>query len=272
MRVKQAVMGASALAVASLLLWPNALFSAECRWVETDGSATAENITAEEAKQFALNRARMQAVEQVSSVRISGSALVKDFSLISEYIQSISHGYVLEEKVEQWDAVAHQDKKDRAPVAEYTVRLKSCVAPGREGDPYFRVKAEMDRPVYLKGEEARIRATCAKDCYLSIVNLRADGKVKVLLPNDFAQSGMIKAGVEYIFPPPGLALEMHTIEGQKRNTEAMVVIATKERFEMLKHIRKGGDITPKEFYNAVLSLPADTKVEEILLYEVRDKD
>lgn len=52
----------------------------------------------------------------------------------------------------------------------------------------------------------------------------------------------------------------------------MIVIATKERFEMLKHIRKGGDITSKEFYNAVLSLPADTRVEEILLYEVRDKD
>lgn len=216
MKRNQSVIYAFAAAGLLLLSAPPALFSAECRWVETEGSATAENITAEEAKQLALNRARMLAVEQLSSVRISGSTLVKDFSLISEYIQSISHGYVLEEKVEQWDAVAYQDKKDMAPVAEYTVRLKSCVAPGREGDPYFRVKAEMDRPVYLKGEGAWIKTTCAKDCYLSIVNLRADGKVKVLLPNDFAQSGMIKAGVEYVFPLPASRSKCIPLKDKKK--------------------------------------------------------
>jgi len=113
------------------------------------------------------------------------------------------------------------------------VKLKSCVATTLPGDPYFKIKAELNRPFFLKGEEAKIKATCTKDCYLTIVNFTAEGKLKVLLPNDYEPSPFIKAGGVYNFPSEGLALEMHTLTGHKKDTEVFILIATKERFDHL---------------------------------------
>lgn len=255
-------------------------FASNCNWIETTGEAAVENITPEEARQLALNRARIKAVEGISNVNVKAITLVQNLSLVADFINTISAGYVLEEKDIEWNSKTYQEKKDSPPVTIYTVKLKSCVTTTLPGDPYFKIKAELNRPFFLKGEEAKIKATCTKDCYLTIVNFTAEGNLKVLLPNDYEPSPFIKAGGVYNFPSEGLALEMHTLTGHKKDTEVFILIATKERFDiLLPLLRKEGiegrskeDISPKDFYNALLNLPADTRAEELLVYEVKEKE
>jgi hypothetical protein len=249
-------------------------FAAEpnCQWIETEGEAAVENITPEEARQLSLNRAKIKAVEGVSTVKVNAVTLVENYSLIADFINTISTGYVLDEKVVEWSSKIFQEKKDSPPVTIYTVKLKSCVASDKGGDPYFRIKGELNRPFFIAGEDAKIKAACTKDCYISIINLTADRKIRVLLPNDYEPSPFIKKGESYNFPAEGLGLEMYPLSGHKKDVEAFLLIATKERFDALKLIKKGEDIQPKDFYNAILSIPADSRAEEILAYEVREKN
>lgn len=252
--------------------FPHPAFAADCQWKETTGEAAVENITAEEARQLALNRARNKAVEEIAGVKVQGSSLVKNFTLAADFIQAMSAGYILEEKAVKWETGTYQERPEAAPLTTYKVTLKSCVASVAAGDPYFRIKAELNRPVFIRGEEARITASCTKDCFLTILNLTADNKITLLLPNKHEPSVPLKANETYTFPAEGLALEMHTIPGHSKDTEAFLVIATKEKFDLLRLLKKGEEIPKKEFYRAILSLPADTRAEEMVVYEVRERN
>ena len=261
-----------------------------CQWIETTGEAAVENITPEEARQLALNRARIKAIEGVSDVHVHAITLVKNLSLAADFIQTLSSGYVLGEKDIEWSSKAYQEKKDSLPLTIYTVKLKSCVAPTKTGDPYFKIKGELNRLVFIAGEDAKIKATCTKDCYLTIINLTADDKAKVLLPNEYEPSPLIRGGETYNFPAGGLGLEMYPLAGHKKDSEVFILIATKERFDLLLKTpssqssvakgfnldnetdrKLGKDILPKDLYTALLSIPADNRAEEILAYEVVTK-
>ena len=257
-------------AMLSILLSASPLYAADCEWRETTGESAVENITAEEARQLALNRARNKAVEEIAGVQVQGSSLVKNFTLAADFIQAISAGYILDEKVVKWETGTYQEKPEATPLTTYKVTLKCCVASNAAGDPYFIIKAQLNRPVFMEGEEARITASCTKDCFLTILNLTADNKIKLLLPNNHEPSPRLKANETYSFPAEGLALEMHTMPGHSKDTEAFLVIATKEKFDVLTLLKKGEEIQQKEFYKAILSLPADTRAEEMVVYEVRE--
>jgi len=254
------------------LAFTRPVHAADCKWIDTAGEAAVENMTPEEARHAALNRARIKAVEGVSGVNIQGSSLVKDFTLVADFIKTLSSGYVLEEKIVGWTSHSFQEDPEAPPLTVYKVNVKSCVGSAKQGDPYFKVKGELNRPVFIAGEEAFIKATCTKDCYLTILNLTADNKIKVLLPNKFESAALIKTGECCTFPPKGLALEMSPLQGHKRDTEAFYLVATKEKLNLAGITKKDGEITAKELYGLLLSLPADTKAEEMLVYEVRGKE
>lgn len=258
--------------ILSLLISVAPLYAADCEWKETIGEAAVENITAEEARQLALNRARNKAVEEIAGVKVQGSSLVKNFTLAADFIQAMSAGYILEEKAVKWETGTYQEQPEATPLTTYKVTLKSCVASVAAGDPYFSIKAQLNRPVFISGEEARITASCTKDCFLTILNLTADNKIRLLLPNKYEPSIRLKANAPYSFPVEGMALEMHTLPRHSRDTEGFLVLATKERFDALGLLNKGEEIPQKEFYKAILSLPADTRAEEMVVYEVREKN
>jgi len=261
-----------AISLSFFAIRPSPVYSADCSWIETSGEAVVENVTAEEAKQAALNRARTKAVEGVSGINVQGSTLVKDFALVADFIRTLTSGHVVDEKVLGWDSKTYQDRPDAPPVTVYKVNLRTCVKAAEAGDPYFKVKAELNRPVFMAGDEARITAGCTRDCYLTIVNISADNNISILYPNKIEPAGRMKGGATYTFPSvPGLALEMYPLQGHKRDAEAFYIIATKEKFDLQSMVKKTEGLTSKELYNALLSLPATERADEIVMYEVREK-
>jgi hypothetical protein len=268
-----------------LLLLPFPLYASDCQWVETIGEAVAENLTPDEARNLALNRARNKAIENVSGINISGNTLVKDYSLITDLIRVAGSGHILEERVIKWEqGVIPLNKGGEGvviPITTYKVNLNTCVQGELSGDPYFKVRGELNRDVFMNGEEAEIKVTCTKDCYLTILNLMANNNVRILLPNEYEKLRKIKEGEEYNFPMQGLSLEIQLLPGHKKDAEAFILIATKERFDLLPLVKssnspfaKGGQggIKIEDFYKVLITIPPQERTEEILLYEVRARE
>ena len=243
-----------------------------CNWVETTGQVLVENMTPEEARQIAIRQARAAAIEQVSGIEIQAHTLVRNFLLAGQFIRSLTEGYILDEKIVKWEQDIFQDKPDKPPLTLYRVHLKCCVTPQTEKrDPYFALKAELNKNVFVSGEEAALKISCSRECYVSILNFLADDSFKILLPNPYQKNTFLKSGEELIFPSQGLALVMEPEPGYRRSAEAFLVVATKDSFDLQAIIGKKDKITISQLSNAFLTLPSNERTERILVYEVRQK-
>ncbi len=123
----------------------------------------------------------------------------------------------------------------------------------------------------MAGEEAILKIQSNRQCYISILNLLADDSFRILFPNPYRRSTLVKPGEKLIFPSQGLSLVMEPLPGHRRAAEAFLVVATKRPFHFHTVIGKSEKITISELSNALLTLPANERTEEMLVYEVRQE-
>jgi len=274
----------------SLVLASSIVFSAECDWVESTGEAVVENITPDEARQTAINRARISAIESKTGVRVHGSTIVKDYQLLADMVQTLSQGYITDEKIIKWEQGLFQESQDKAPLTTYKVQLSACVAGVGEKDPYFKIDAKLNKPVFIEGDEAVITVKTSRDAYLHIFNLTADDRISPIAPSTTLPIIPIKANKEFKFPPEGFGLLMSVIKDKKRSSECFIIVATKEPYDFIgltnspltkgtpsplageDRVRgedvRGKSMTVPEFYKNIIKIPSNAKAEEMLVYEV----
>jgi uncharacterized protein DUF4384 len=232
-----------------------------CEWREATGEAVLENVSAEEARRLALNAARLRAVEGVAGVDVLGQTLVRDHALAAQFLLSLAQGQIVEEHV-TWEPIT---LRPDPPVTAYRARLAACVAPPREPrDPYFVLTAELNKATYVAREPAEIRVRCAKDCYVSILNLIGRDEFTLLASGDFH-----RAGEEKRFPRDGIQLRIETPPGSARSTEAFLVVATKQPVDLVTLFAGRSPILFADVSRALLNLPASERAEALLVYEVR---
>ena len=276
--------------------------ASECSWVESTGESAVENITPDEARQTAINRARISAIESKTGVRVHGTTMVKDYNLMADIVQTLSQGYITDEKIIKWEQGVYQETQDKAPITTYKVRLKACVAGVGEKDPYFKVDAKLNKPVFIAGDEAVITIKTSRDSYLNIFNLTADDRISLIAPSNTLPIVPIKANKEFQFPPEGFGLLMSVIKDKKRSSECFIIVATKEPYDFIGLTNspnspltnlspkvligegerglsissplagegrvRGEGMTVPEFYRTILKIPSNAKAEEMLVYEV----
>ena len=263
----------------------NLSFASECNWVESTGEAVVENITPDEARQTAINRARISAIESKTGVRVHGSTIVKDYQLLADMVQTLSQGYITDEKIIKWEQGLFQESQDKAPLTTYKVQLSACVAGVGEKDPYFKVDAKLNKPVFIEGDEAVITVKTSRDAYLHIFNLTADDRISPIAPSATLPIIPIKANKEFKFPPEGFGLLMSVIKDKKRSSECFIIVATKEPYDFMGLANspltkgtpsplagegrvRGKSMTVPEFYKNIIKIPSNAKAEEMLVYEV----
>ena len=242
--------------------------ASQCQWVDATGAAVAENLTPDETKQSAMNQARLAAIQAKTGVKISSSALVKDFNLMADIIHTMAQGYIIKEKIDEWSAETYQDTKDSFPIITYKVKLKACVAGTGEKDPYFTLRAKLNKEIFESGEEAKLTITASRDSFLAVFNLTADDRIKIIAPTSALPQIPVKKNEAFTFPPEGFGLRLDLIADKKRATEGFIIVATRQPVHFESLIGKTEEITVPEFYRAVVSIPAREKTEEIVLYEV----
>src|SRR3990167_2844573 len=273
----------------------NLSFASECNWVEATGEAVVENITPDEARQLAINRARISAIESKTGVRVHGSTMVKDYQLLADMVQTLSQGYIIDEKIIKWEQELFQESQDKAPLTTYKVKLSACVAGVGEKDPYFKIDAKLNKPVFIEGDEAEITIKANRNSYINIFNLTADDRVSLIAPSVTLPIIPVKANKEFKFPPEGFGLLMSVIKDKKRSSECFIIVATKEPYDFMGlanspltkgdrglsissplagegRVRgedvRGETMTVPEFYRNIIKIPSNAKAEEMLVYEV----
>ena len=81
------------------LILPAFLYAEMIKGVIGRGEAAVVGITAEQGQLIALQRARADAVEQATGIRVLGSTLVKDSMLVADFIKTFTRSFIVDEKV-----------------------------------------------------------------------------------------------------------------------------------------------------------------------------
>ena len=278
------------------------VFASDCNWVESTGEAVVENITPDEARQLAINRARISAIESKTGVRVHGSTMVKNYQLLADMVHTLSQGYIIEEKLIKWEQgsvpLIPLNKGGEGvvlPLTTYKVFISACVAGVGDKDPYFKIDAKLNKPVFIEGDEAIITVKTSRDAYLHIFNLTADDRISPIAPSTTLPIIPVKANKEFKFPPEGFGLLMSVIKDKKRSSECFIIVATKEPYDFMGlanspltkgdrglsissplagegRVRgedvRGETMTVPEFYRNIIKIPSNAKAEEMLVYEV----
>ncbi len=240
------------------------------QWVVTTGEAVLAHVTRERADQMALNRARIRGIEQICGIQIQESALVRDSVFAGAYLASQSEGFVIAEKVLGRDYPKQAQSSGEAPVLMAKVRLETCVACQNTGrDPKFKMKAELNKTVFVTGEKAKISIQSNQDCFVYIFNIMADNLVRSYVPSRLVPKVQIEPGEEFLFPGRDLELEMHTLPDHAIDHEAFMVIATKNQDDFAFLFQNGQDVPLTDFLRELVSIPISQRVETFLVYEIR---
>lgn len=266
------------LFMAAGLMLPTCLYAEMVQDVIGRGEAAVVGITAEQGQLIALQRARADAVEKAAGTRILGSTLVKDSMLVADFIKTFTRGFIVDEKVKWLPLGTFSENDKSAPIPVYRVEITATIMiPEKKSDPGFFLKASVNKPFYLSGEKAVIKAKVSKKSHIAIFNIRADDRVAMLYPvSNIVKTRELQSGETFLFPSPnsGLVLEMGTLKGHKQDSEAFMVVAVNAEknasFQFADYFSADRLYLVPEFFEAYSSF-AEMAVEKILPYEVRKR-
>ncbi|RKX57092.1 MAG: hypothetical protein DRP29_08825 [Thermodesulfobacteriota bacterium] len=204
-------------------LFNGSLLQAKIVKVKGEAEVRIAGITPEEGWIIAKRRARANAVEKACGIKIVSSTVVKEGSLIGEYLAAFSKGFIIKEKIveQKTDWI----KNTIPPIPVYKIVIEAEVAiPENRNLRLF--KAELNKYSFIDGEEAQIIITPLNNAYIGIFNITAEDKIVMLYPNPYMPYEMITPGKKYIFPDPDtfVRLKIKTIKNHKKDTEAFFII------------------------------------------------
>ena len=169
-----------------------------------DGYAyLSEDMTISQTRAAAFANAKRLALESARS-HIQSKTRVKDFQLEYDLVISATAGTVsiLEQKDYGVENNVRYHVWIKAEVM-YDLRPKEPEAPMAtlmEKDAPLTVKVWTDKKNYRQGESIEIFVEGNRDFFARIVNIRSDGKIIQLLPNDYRPTNFFEGGKIYRIP------------------------------------------------------------------------
>lgn len=246
-------------------------YAAECKWIDGKGEVAIEGITPAEARNLAIRQARSNAIEREIGAEVKGESLVKDYSLLGDFIRSLSRGYIREEKIIKWEQDKFQPSPQDAPVPIFRVFISACVEPSKSlRDKGFQVKANINKTAFNEGEKEKATLTIksSRKGYINIFNLTAEDRVQYYHQPPYINMPVAVDADETVnFPAKGVSLDMSVPKGHKRAAEAFIVVATTDNISFPLVFNGKTDMSLTDFYKGILSVEGDI-VEEMVVYSV----
>lgn len=208
-------------------------------WYKVTESVTIENITPEEAKECAIQRACDNAIEYFCGIEISGrivdiraenqnEILLDNFSSIT---QQTSQGIILAKEIISEEIISNGNQLQKV----VTIKVQVGRQKG-EKDPFFEISANLNRLYFKDGEEIELLVKSSKDCYLTILNICSNDSVYVIFPNEYRENNFIKSGETFLLPNLkdkefGLYFPVNLLPNKNEDVEMIKVIATKQKID-----------------------------------------
>lgn len=232
-------------------------------------------MTDAQARRGALNDARAKAVEEAAGVRVDAGSLYSSGLERAHFLQTLSHGYIVEEEVLEWALDSYQKEPTDAPIPRYRVRLRAHVAvPPPPQNPGFAVAARLNRTAFEAGEAATLELSASRDAWLYVVNITADDTATLLLPNRWQpQHRYTTNGKPLVFPAPecGVCLDMQPLPDDLETAEVFLVLAFAERPALEEALTAGQPYPLAEFYRKLTAFPLHQAALHVVPYTVRAK-
>jgi hypothetical protein len=218
-----------------IAILPGSSWAIDTEWVTVDGYSSLENLTKKEARQMAINDARRVAIEKVVGVEILSETLVINNEVSGDVICTLPYGKVLNQEIlkEEVISVPSNAKGERLLLTYKVVARVQVAKEQGTADPFFRVKADINRKVFKEGDHIEIRITPTKDAYITVFNILEDQKVLILIPNRFRENNYVRANKTFVFPDEndrrkGITLEAFAGDGKSESREMFHILALKE--------------------------------------------
>ena len=209
-------------------------------WVDATGEYYGENITPEEGRRIALERARRSAVEMaLGANKPIRRALMRSVQEFHQTFAALSqrniYGRIVEEKSPVW--VSDQSVQIRSgepAVPLYKAALKARVSlEESQSDAGFSVSLKLDNSKFMDGEEVSLSVTPTQDCYITVFNILSDHTVLILDVFQEGESVIMPGEQTFNFPtkaerPSGERLRVALSAGRTEDLESILVIATRD--------------------------------------------
>jgi hypothetical protein len=266
---------------AALLAVAFAASASDTRIVEVAAEVHGGGRTPEEARRQALQRARDQAVAEVTGIHVAAQQLrlksevpngVQD--AFSYLVHTSSHGRIVREQV-RYDTRLVDD----VPVYRATLTAEVALEDGAR-DPGFSLDV-MALPLthtFRDDEPIVLEITASRDCYLTVLNLRSDGGVGLVFPNRFADDARIARGETVRLPErsDGFEIRVQLDEGRRTDHEQILVIATLDHVPFRLPEVSGDELAARDEDDATLAalnrwllqIPVERRVEALWDYQV----
>lgn len=248
-------------------------------WIESTAQVEIVNITPEEAREQAIDKACEQALESYG-VDVTGRKLY----IVGEDAENVTRDDYLH-LIDQTTQGVIVDKKiineqiitiNNSIFSQVTLHVKIEKQKG-EKDPYFSIDASLNKEHFQENETLEISCVPSKDCYITILNICSNDTVYVLFPNRYSDDDFAKAGVEFEFPNKddkniGLSLPVELLPGKISDSEIIKIIATKESLNLVEFKADMSygtcSATLTKLMQRLITIPRDQIVEYDLIYFV----
>ena len=266
---------------ASLCVAPVAA-SAETRVVEVSASVAGTGRTPEQARYEALQRARDEAVVRAAGVRVAAQQLrlrseqvdgtVRDG--FSSLVETSTEGRIVEERVTYKTSLENE-----IPIYEATLVAVVALEDGAR-DPGFTldVVTSPGRRTLRDGEPLVLEITASRRCYLTLIQIAADGTLEVLVPNRFTGKSAIEAGQTIRIPATssGFEIRARLPEGRERERERLLAVATLEPVTLTLDAGAGDELADEDpagrsltaLNRWLLRIPVSQRAESLWDYEI----
>jgi len=227
-----------------------------------------ENITPEQAKETAIKKACQMTIEQFSGIEVTGRTTLIQAELneeitmdhFSKLTTQISNGIILEKIIIKEKNIVESNKIYK----QVTVKLKVGKQKG-VADPFFSLKANLNKSYYQNNEELILNVTPSKDCYLTILNVMSDENVVTVFPNKYRIDNFVKANELFELPNKvdkklGINFKVQLLPNKIEDTEIIKVIATKEPVTI--SINSDFNTAFEALQNWLITIPRD-QIEEV---------
>ena len=227
-----------------------------------------ENITPEQAKEMAIQKACQIAIEQFAGIEVTGritfiqaesnNEITMDH--FSKLTNQISNGIILERVIIKEENITENNRI----LKRVTVKLKVGKQMG-EADPFFSISANLNKSYFQNDEELILNVIPTKDCYLTILNIMSDESVATVFPNQYRKVNLVRANELFELPNEndkklGIKFKVHLSSDKTEDTEIIKIIATKEPVS----ININSDFTTafEALQNWLITIPRD-QIEEV---------
>jgi hypothetical protein len=212
-------------------------------FIEATGEAElGQGVTKEQADQLAYEDALRSAIRKTCPMGVSSPMALLNNSLIVDLLQYAKRGIPVDTEILARETIADSVMRDgeKMTVDRRRVRIRTrFVALQGDDDPGFQVTISGLESSYVEGQEARVRITATRDCYVYLFTVAADQSVTVFFPNKYRPNNRLKAGQTIEFPDDndgrkGIQFIMEMPQGQRSHTnEWITAIAVKRPVDFL---------------------------------------